>query len=235
MAGVSNESSQIIETSQGVGERLRLAREAKNFSISDVASQLKFTKDMIIHMENQQWNKLHGRTYARGYFSSYVNLLDMPRNEMLVAFNIEYKSTPSNLIQSQFNLTKKNQFSWILILFVVISIVITSFAYIKWQQFQDTTQDTLTSNSSWGESEGSESKFGAVNDSAVVKPIRTENLTNRTDGEILSSNKLAAKAKSEPGLEPMKINKVMEDFLSVIDGIPKNDSLDNEVNSASML
>jgi cytoskeleton protein RodZ len=170
MASVSDENIQENEANQHVGKRLRLAREAKKFSIAEVAAQLRFTKDTIIHLENQHWDKLHGRAYARGYFSNYIKFLDLPQDEMLSAFNVEYKSTPADLIPPQFNLTKKKSFPWIPVLFIAIAVVITGFAYLQWQLSQNTVQDDTSQDSPWQQSQESEAEFNAF-DASVVEPI----------------------------------------------------------------
>jgi cytoskeleton protein RodZ len=170
MASVIDENVQENKENQLVGKRLRLAREAKKFSIAEVAAQLRFTKDTIIHLENQHWDKLHGRAYARGYFSSYIKFLDLPQNEMLSAFNIEYKSTPSDLMQPQFNLTKKKSFPWMPVLFIAIATAITGFAYLQWQESQITEQDDTSQDSPWQQSQESEAEFNAF-DASVVEPM----------------------------------------------------------------
>lgn len=170
MASVSDENVQVTEASQNVGERLRLAREAKQFSIAEVAAQLRFTKNTIFHLETKQWDKLHGRAYARGYFANYVKFLGMPQDELLSAFNLEYKSTPSDLMQPQFNLAKKKSFPWMPVLFIFIAIVITGFAYLQWQQSQKLDQDTSTQGSAWQQSQESEPRFNAF-DASVVEPM----------------------------------------------------------------
>jgi cytoskeleton protein RodZ len=172
MASVSDENVQENEAKQLVGKRLRLAREAKKFSVAEVAAQLRFTKDTIIHLENQHWDKLHGRAYARGYFSSYVKFLDLPQNEMLSAFNIEYKSSPADLMQPQFNLTKKKSFPWMPVVFIVIAIVLTGFAYIQWQQSQSTEQDNLSPDFPWQLNQEDKTDLGTdAFDDSVVEPI----------------------------------------------------------------
>lgn len=170
MAGVNDENEQVSEPIPNIGDRLRLAREAKKFSIAEVAAQLRFTKDTILYLENLQWDKLHGRAYARGYFSSYIKFLDLPQNEMLSAFNIEYKSTPSDLMQPQFNLTKKKSFPWMPVLFIAIAIVITGFAYLQWQQSQTRVLDEASQDSAWQQIQESEAEFNAF-DASVVEPL----------------------------------------------------------------
>ena len=92
MTETENDDNVVADTVLTVGQQLKQAREAKKITISEVAAQLRLTKDSIIYLEKNQWDKLHGRAYARGYLSSYVNFLALPKDELLAAFNIEYKT-----------------------------------------------------------------------------------------------------------------------------------------------
>jgi cytoskeleton protein RodZ len=210
MASVSDENVQGNETIQAVGKRLRLAREAKKFSIAEVAAQLRFTKDTIIHLENQHWDKLHGRAYARGYFSNYIKLLDLPQDEMLSAFNIEYKSTPTDLMQPQFNLTKKKSFPWMPVLFIAIAVVITSFAYLQWQQSQNTVQDDTSQDSPWQQSQESETEFNAF-DASVVEPMLADKPLSDEPVQYFDNELNTVEPEPEVELEPnVELNAPLE-------------------------
>jgi cytoskeleton protein RodZ len=198
MASVSDENVQGNETIQAVGKRLRLAREAKKFSIAEVAVQLRFTKDTIIYLENQHWDKLHGRAYARGYFSNYIKLLDLPQDEMLSAFNIEYKSTPTDLMQPQFNLTKKKSFPWMPVLFIAIAVVITGFAYL---QSQNTVQDDTSQDSPWQQSQESETEFNAF-DASVVEPMLADKPLSNEPVQYFDNELNTVESEPEVELEP---------------------------------
>ena len=201
MASVSDENVQENKENQLVGKRLRLAREAKKFSIAEVAAQLRFTKDTIIHLENQHWDKLHGRAYARGYFSSYIKFLDLPQNEMLSAFNIEYKSSPSDLMQPQFNLTKKKSFPWMPVLFIAVAIVITGFAYLQWQQSQNTVQDDASQDSPWQQSQEKEAEFNAF-DASVVEPVPADKPLSDEPVKYFDNESNTVEPEPEVELEP---------------------------------
>ena len=183
ISSVSNEGIEIIKTSRyiSVGERLRLARESKKLSIVDVASQLMFTEKTIIHMEGEKWDKLYGRAYARGYFLSYVKILDMPQNEMLVAFNIEYESMPSNSMRPQFSIGRNNYFLWLFILLIVIVILIMSFAYTQWKQSQNFVPNLSITKSYEGQSKKSTSELSIFNGS-LAKMMRMENFIMQVYG-----------------------------------------------------
>jgi cytoskeleton protein RodZ len=131
-----SEEPNVVSSSVDVGRRLREAREAKKVSISDAAAQLRVTRSAIVHLEEQDWDKLHGRTYARGYFLSYTKFLGLPQDEMLAGFNIEFTETdkrrPSVAPIQQIK-PAKSTFPWLPLILLITVAVLTWFAYQQWQ------------------------------------------------------------------------------------------------------
>lgn len=122
-----------------LGEQLQDARKKKNLSIADVAAQLRINKEIVTYLETQQWDKMPGRTYARGYFANYVRFLGLPHDEMLALFNLEYTAVESTPDLKQYGLSdiKSKSFPW-LNLFILIALAIISwFAYQQWKQVED--------------------------------------------------------------------------------------------------
>lgn len=162
MTETSNENT---HTSSGysptVGERLRLARETKKISIAEVVAQLRLTKDNIVYLESDQWDKLHGRPYARGYFSNYVNFLGLPHAEMLALFNLEYSSTEPSIDgfrRSEVN-AQTGSAGWFksLLLIIVLAAAVW-FGYQYWLGIQeqsqqaDVTVDSIENGQTFGDS-----------------------------------------------------------------------------------
>ena len=94
------------------------------------------TRSAIVHLEEQDWDKLHGRTYARGYFLSYTKFLGLPQDEMLAGFNIEFTETdkrrPSVAPIQQIK-PAKSTFPWLPLILLITVAVLTWFAYQQWQ------------------------------------------------------------------------------------------------------
>jgi cytoskeleton protein RodZ len=125
--------------SYSVGLLLKEAREAKQLSLLDVAAELRLTRDTVANIEEQQWDKLHGRAYARGYFLNYVKFMQLDENEMLRNFNQQYKRDEPELVLSkkgELSQTKKT-LPWTGIIFVVLALVLTGVAYKQWQMTQN--------------------------------------------------------------------------------------------------
>ena len=60
-----------------VGERLRVAREAKGLSLEDVARQTRIPIRHLEHIEREEWDALPAITYSVGFARSYANTIDL--------------------------------------------------------------------------------------------------------------------------------------------------------------
>ena len=61
----------------GVGARLRLAREMRSLSVSDVAQTLKLGARQVEALENGDWQGLPGQTFVRGFVRNYARMLQI--------------------------------------------------------------------------------------------------------------------------------------------------------------
>ncbi len=73
----------------GVGERLRLAREAKGLTAEQVAAETRINSSHIDLIENGKFKKLPGRTYAIGFSRSYARLVGLNENEIATEVRAE--------------------------------------------------------------------------------------------------------------------------------------------------
>lgn len=136
MSGTREEAENVVTTSTpGIGYRLQQARERKKLTIAEVASQLRFTRATLIHLEQEEWDKLHSRTYARGYLLNYVKYLGLPSDDMLSMFNAQYGDTerPTNLLLTT-RLTEEKPFPWVSSLLAVVVLISAALIYQYWPQ-----------------------------------------------------------------------------------------------------
>ncbi|NOQ82325.1 MAG: DUF4115 domain-containing protein [Methylophaga sp.] len=177
MTDVNDEQIQ-IETALSVGEILKNAREAKKFTIAEVSAQLRLVTDNIQALENGQWEQLHGRAYARGYFAIYVKFLGLPEDELLAGFNREYQSSATEPSLSNVAYVKENKpFPWLKSLSIIIVLVMTWFAYQQWLQFEDEALVEVTNNTL----EAEQQDTNLFNESVVEPIVSDEELNNSSD------------------------------------------------------
>ncbi|MEA3004269.1 MAG: cytoskeleton protein RodZ [Sphingomonadales bacterium] len=60
-----------------IGERLRVAREAKGISLDDVARQTRIPIRHLEHIEREEWDALPAITYSVGFVRSYANAVGL--------------------------------------------------------------------------------------------------------------------------------------------------------------
>jgi cytoskeleton protein RodZ len=156
----------VTQSTPTLGERLKEAREAKKYSIAEVAAQLRLTKEIVICLESQDWEQLNGRTYARGYFASYVKFLGLPSDEMLALFNLEYTATePAINLKPHNEIRDERRFPWFMMGLIAIVLLVLWLAYQQWQNTQTALQDDAMT---------SEARDAAEEDSfadSIVEPL----------------------------------------------------------------
>lgn len=134
MSAANDDANNVVAATPGVGYRLQQARERKKLSITDAATQLRFTRATVVHLEQEEWDKLHSRIYARGYLLSYTKFLGLPSDDMLSAFNAQYGEAerPNLLLNKTFPVEKP--FPWLSSLLVITVLIIAALAYHYWPQ-----------------------------------------------------------------------------------------------------
>lgn len=60
-----------------VGSQLKVAREARQMSVGDIAMALKLTSRQVEALENGHWQGLPGQTFIRGFVRNYARLLHL--------------------------------------------------------------------------------------------------------------------------------------------------------------
>ena len=65
------------------GSRLRAAREAAGWSLEDVAQQLKLAPRQVQALESDDWQRLPGRTFIRGFARNYARLMHLDADDVL--------------------------------------------------------------------------------------------------------------------------------------------------------
>ncbi len=81
------ESAADLETqaSPGPGAQLRMAREARGIAVAEVAATLKMSPRQIEAIENEDFSRLTGATFVRGFVRNYAKLLKIDAAPVLAS------------------------------------------------------------------------------------------------------------------------------------------------------
>jgi cytoskeleton protein RodZ len=82
----------LATTRTNPGETLRTAREAKHWSLPQVAEQLNLTVARVEQLEFGDFDKMPGHTFARGYIRAYAKLLGIDQSRLVLEFD-QYTGT----------------------------------------------------------------------------------------------------------------------------------------------
>jgi len=121
------------ELNPSLGELLRTAREAAGLSIADVAAKLFLSVGVIEQIESDNIPASANTLFSKGYVKSYSVLLNLPVDDMLQRFLLQYQCN-ANLKKMQTfsnrskNTTHDSYLNWV----TLIAISVMSIGVIVW-------------------------------------------------------------------------------------------------------
>ncbi len=129
---VKNEFNSIDSVSvvQSIGHLLRNARTAKGLSIDDVSRQLRLSVQQIEAIEKEDFERLPGRTFLRGFIRNYANLVQLdvaPLMQMLPESTrvvSTYERTPFKNKQISFSSNREAPKNHALIIVVILFVIV---------------------------------------------------------------------------------------------------------------
>ncbi len=125
--------SQGLDVVAEIGAQLKYAREIKKISVSEVAAKLKLTKSVIDNLEVDAWDKFNGRTYARGYLTSYANFLGLSAADLLAQYDEGHQEEFQPLKVHRNHVTKRG-FRWFKFVLLVLIGLAAWFAVQQWPE-----------------------------------------------------------------------------------------------------
>ena len=96
-----------------------------------------------------------------------MKFLGLPEDELLTAFNLEYKSLASESpLSKTVDLSENKTFPWLRIVLIIITCVIVWFAYQQWEGSSVESLPEISDNSL-----DNERAFGSSFNESIVEPI----------------------------------------------------------------
>lgn len=152
-SNMNNTSDMISSTAcEGVGNILRNARTAKGMSIEEVSRQLRLSVQQIDAIEREDFDKLPGRTFLRGFIRNYANLLQLDPSLLLKMLPVSVRilsateNTPFRDKQISFSSDRKKKHNYSLPMVTILSIFILSAYFFFGNRNQQDEEITVSTN-----------------------------------------------------------------------------------------
>ena len=95
---------------QTIGNYLKSGREARNIKLSEVARSTKISKWYLDCLEKDEFDKIPGGPYIKGYIASYASFVGLEEDEILKRYDsLQINSADENEIQEDLPQDKKRQ------------------------------------------------------------------------------------------------------------------------------
>lgn len=124
-----------------VGESLREARVAAGWTVGEIANRLNLTETAVESIEGNQFDRLPGTTFARGYIRSYAKILGLDADQLAKNFDQQVGAGISaKAVQSIDRVGEARRVSRGMMQFslLVILLIVLAAGYYAWQTFNAT-------------------------------------------------------------------------------------------------
>jgi cytoskeletal protein RodZ len=79
-----------------LGERLRVAREARGLSLSEVSEQIRIRTVYLVALEEENWRAIGAPVYVRGFLRTYARFLGLDPEEVVAQFGEAVPPEPAS-------------------------------------------------------------------------------------------------------------------------------------------
>ncbi|MER2511409.1 MAG: RodZ domain-containing protein [Nitrosomonas ureae] len=121
---------------QSVGHLLRRARVRRSMSIEDVSRQLRLSIQQIEAIDNEDFEKLPGKTFLRGFIRNYANHVQLDPMQLLqllpesTRIISTYERTPFRNKQLSFSSSRENSGNNPLVIAVILAVMVLGIYFI---------------------------------------------------------------------------------------------------------
>lgn len=91
---MSHRPTESSECALSPGDRLRQAREAKKWSIEELAREINLSTYIVRALEADDYSKIEGSLFIRGYLRLYANVVEVSEHDIISRFNKLAASLP---------------------------------------------------------------------------------------------------------------------------------------------
>ncbi len=185
-------------TMKGPGDILRNARLKKDLTEADIARKLHLSRMVIQSLENNEYKKLPGDAFVRGYLRSYARFVEASVDEVIAAYNtlgLDEQHVPSIVpvtrVKKQITASDKGirWMSYLIILALVVLVVL-------WWRGHSNTVGSAISMTEDATLTAVDAAAAKKADEVPVEPISGNDVANAI-GNSASSNTAQKQSNSE--------------------------------------
>ncbi|MFK7794586.1 MAG: helix-turn-helix domain-containing protein [Gammaproteobacteria bacterium] len=132
-------STEVPTEDKRIGEILRQARESASYSIAYVAGQTHLREEVVVALENDQFDQLPNDVFVKGYIRSYAKLLEIDSKQLLVSYSCD-REVQTDTVTPQVKKAKKISSSGVdpIVIWSSVSVVvILSGLLMSWWVYQE--------------------------------------------------------------------------------------------------
>ena len=179
-----------------IGEILKDAREEKNISLDDIQAETKIQKRYLVAIEQDDFNALPGKFYARAFIKEYAQAVGLDPDEVLQGFDESEIASEEPATQytrmNRTNQAKDSKGSSFLSFLptVIVIILIIAILFTAWSLYQKKTgtsdnenNEQIENNEIYRDKEGGEQNPGANNENEDASNNNEVNDENASEDE----------------------------------------------------
>lgn len=145
--GVSEEAEQAASNVPKPGELLRVQREAAGLSFATVGEALHLTVHYVKALENDDYAKLPGLTFVKGYFKSYARFLNMDVDLVISCYENYVKELGDQVSEQEHSYRVRKRNDQVVIWAVIAGLILVAGVVAGWWFFGRSSDDTASNSS----------------------------------------------------------------------------------------
>lgn len=173
-----------------IGETLRAARETKGVSLQQAEEDTKIRKRYLEALEDEDYDIIPGRVYAKGFLRNYADYLGLSPDEMLMEFKLlgspvkeEFQKSDIDVsISRKRSNSRKDRRGYLVTVIIVLLAIFTLVVYSFVSQ--KAPQNNITNNE---KPSVSDKTYNPDNDAANKPADKAPDLPDNTAGQVYNN------------------------------------------------
>jgi len=173
-----------------IGETLRAARETKGVSLQQAEEDTKIRKRYLEALEDEDYDIIPGRVYAKGFLRNYADYLGLNPDEMLMEFKLlgspvkeDFQKTDIDIALSRKRSNSRKDRRGYLVTVIIVLLAIFTLAVYSFVS-KKAAQDNITNNNKPTVS----GNTYTPDNNAANKPVdKAPNLPDSTAGQVYNN------------------------------------------------